>query len=132
MFVLQSKTGNPKRIHLTEEEANFFAELTAERTPDAPMFLRWDGLPWQKSHQQHRMKLALKEAGITRKIRFHDLRHTLASLLIQQGVAIEVIANQLGHSSPVVTAKHYAHLSPEYIGRSVRANKPSFAMSPKN
>ena len=52
---------------------------------------------------------ALKKAEIG-KIRFHDLRHTYASLLIEQGENIKYIQNQLGHASPVVTLEVYAHL----------------------
>ena len=43
-------------------------------------------------------------------IRFHDLRHTYASLLIEQGENIKYIQSQLGHSSPTVTLNIYAHL----------------------
>jgi integrase len=52
---------------------------------------------------------ALKAAGLP-KIRFHDLRHTYASLLIEQGENIKYIQSQLGHSSPTVTWNVYAHL----------------------
>ncbi len=52
---------------------------------------------------------ALKKAG-TPRIRFHDLRHTYASLLIDQGENIKYIQNQLGHSSPIITLDVYAHL----------------------
>lgn len=51
----------------------------------------------------------LKAADLTR-IRFHDLRHTYASLLIEQGENVKYIQNQLGHSSPTVTMNVYAHL----------------------
>jgi integrase len=52
---------------------------------------------------------ALKDAKID-KIRFHDLRHTYASLLIEQGENIKYIQSQLGHSNPMVTLNVYAHL----------------------
>ena len=52
---------------------------------------------------------ALVTAKIGR-IRFHDLRHTYASLLIEQGENIKYIQTQLGHSSPTVTLNVYAHL----------------------
>ena len=52
---------------------------------------------------------ALEAAGLPR-IRFHDLRHTYASLKIEQGENIKYIQNQLGHSSPMVTLTVYAHL----------------------
>jgi len=54
-------------------------------------------------------KPALKKAGLS-DIRFHDLRHTYASLLIEQGENIKYIQNQLGHSSPTVTLNVYSHL----------------------
>jgi integrase len=44
------------------------------------------------------------------KIRFHDLPHTYASLLIEQRENIKYIQNPLGHSSPTVTLNVYAHL----------------------
>ena len=52
---------------------------------------------------------ALKAAECP-KIRFHDLRHTYASLLIEQGENIKYIQSQLGHSNPTVTLNVYAHL----------------------
>ena len=52
---------------------------------------------------------ALKAAELPR-IRFHDLRHTYASLLIEQGENIKYVQTQLGHSSPTITLNVYAHL----------------------
>jgi len=52
---------------------------------------------------------ALKKAGLD-KIRFHDLRHTKVSLMIEQGENIKYIQSQMGHSSPTVTLNVYAHL----------------------
>lgn len=127
--IKQSKTGTLKYVALTDKEAKFFGALTRGRNREESMLLRDDGEQWAKSHQQHRMEAVLKVAKITRPVRFHDLRHTLASLLIQNGAPIEVIANQLGHSSTAVTIKHYAHLSPDYIGKAVRESKPKFLIA---
>ena len=44
------------------------------------------------------------------RIRFHDLRHTYASLLIEQGENLKYIQSQLGHSNPTITMNVYAHL----------------------
>jgi integrase len=49
----------------------------------------------------------LDEAG---GLRFHDLRHTFASLLIAHGMNVVFVSRQLGHSSPNVTLNVYAHL----------------------
>ena len=52
---------------------------------------------------------ALDRAALPR-IRFHDLRHSYASLLIAQGENIKYIQIQLGHSKPTITLDVYAHL----------------------
>ena len=68
------------------------------------------GNPMNSSNMVNRhFKPALKESNLP-QIRFHDLRHTYASLLIEQGENLKYIQNQLGHSSPTVTLNVYAHL----------------------
>ena len=54
---------------------------------------------------------ALRRAGL-RKIRFHDLRHTYASLLIANGEDIVRVSRLLGHASPTITLNVYAHMLP--------------------
>ena len=51
----------------------------------------------------------LKENGL-RRIRFHDLRHSCASLLLANGVPMKQIQEWLGHSDFSTTANIYAHL----------------------
>ncbi|GGA40569.1 site-specific integrase [Psychrobacillus lasiicapitis] len=46
------------------------------------------------------------------KIRFHDIRHTHASILISEGVDIVKISKRLGHANPKITLEFYAHLLP--------------------
>jgi integrase len=55
---------------------------------------------------------ALRRAGL-RRIRFHDLRHTYAALLIDQGEHPKYIQRQMGHSSIKVTMDTYGHLMEE-------------------
>jgi len=55
-------------------------------------------------------KPALKKAGLSQTIRWHDLRHVYASFMISQGENIKYVQSQLGHSSPMVTLQIYAHL----------------------
>jgi integrase len=52
-------------------------------------------------------RLAKRIAGITRRLRFHDLRHTFASRLASRGVSLQVIARALGHSS-IAMSQRYA------------------------
>ena len=54
---------------------------------------------------------ALAKAGL-RRIRFHDLRHTFASRLLQNGESIVYVKDQMGHHSIKVTVDIYGHLVP--------------------
>jgi integrase len=54
---------------------------------------------------------AVETAGL-RHIRFHDLRHSFGSLLIQQGASLVYVKEQMGHSSIQVTVDTYGHLIP--------------------
>ena len=47
------------------------------------------------------------------KYRLHDLRHHHATALIENGVHIKAVQNRLGHNSPSLTMKVYAHVSPQ-------------------
>ena len=60
---------------------------------------------------------ALSDAGCPR-VRFHDLRHSYASLLIDQGASPKYIQSQLGHASIQMTFDIYGHLMPE-AGREI-------------
>ena len=60
----------------------------------------------------HRVWLPLLEKAGLRRIRFHDLRHTYASLLIQRGESLTYVKDQLGHHSIQVTVDLYGHLVP--------------------
>lgn len=61
---------------------------------------------------QREFMAGLRRAGL-RKVRFHDLRHSYASILICQGENIKFIQNQLGHGSAQVTLDTYGHLMPQ-------------------
>jgi integrase len=52
------------------------------------------------------------EAELLPSIRFHDLRHSHASLLISQGCSIKAISSRLGHSNIAITLESYGHLMP--------------------
>jgi integrase len=63
----------------------------------------------------------LKAAGIPRRLRPHDLRHTYASLALQRGVPLLVVSRQLGHSSIAITADLYGHLAPDATREAAQA-----------
>ncbi|MER1987374.1 MAG: tyrosine-type recombinase/integrase [Solibacillus sp.] len=57
------------------------------------------------------MKRLVKSTKVP-NIRFHDIRHTHASILISEGVDIVKISRRLGHANPKITLEFYAHLLP--------------------
>jgi len=104
-YIETTKNGQPKVMPLTDDvvaELNTFSDketefiFNSELKPDRPMCFTKQ---WKK---------ALKEAEIE-DFRFHDLRHTTASYLAQNGASLLEIADVLGHKQIQVT-KRYAHL----------------------
>ena len=68
----------------------------------------------QLEHNNFRRRVfepLLTKAGL-RRIRFHDLRHTFASLLLQQGESPQYVKEQMGHHSIQVTVDIYGHFDP--------------------
>jgi len=57
------------------------------------------------------MKRIVKVSNVP-NIRFHDIRHTHASVLISAGIDIVKISKRLGHANPKITLEFYAHLLP--------------------
>jgi integrase len=72
------------------------------------VFTRPNGTPADKSFLTFHWNVVRKAAGL-KDFRWHDLRHTCASFLAQNGASLLEIGSVLGHSSPAITAK-YAHL----------------------
>ncbi len=65
----------------------------------------------QSNLTQYQFLPCLERAGL-RRFRFHDLRHTFGSLLIQDGASLAYVKDQMGHSSIQVTVDTYGHLIP--------------------
>ena len=73
-------------------------------------------------------KRVLRKAGL-RDIRFHDLRHTFASLLLARGTPVTYVSRQLGHKNSHLTLKTYAHWVPHESQREAVNRLPSLTQS---
>jgi integrase len=69
------------------------------------------GTPLDNSNMVKNFKVFLKQAGLP-DIRFHDLRHTAATLMLQQGVHPKVVQERLGHADITLTLNTYSHVMP--------------------
>jgi integrase len=99
--ILMPALAQALRQHRTESAFN---------RPDDYVFTTRTGTPHHAPHIGMRvLKPALERAGI-QSVRWHDLRHTFASLLIAGGANITFVSRQLGHTSSQITLGVYAHL----------------------
>lgn len=64
-------------------------------------------------------KPLLRRLGLP-EVRFHDLRHTAASIMLSNGTRVDLVSKRLGHSSPAITLSIYAHLMPGDEAEAVR------------
>ena len=68
------------------------------------------GGPMSPDSVLHMLHRVLKRAGLP-KVRFHDLRHTFATLALQNGVDVKTVSGMLGHFSAGFTLDTYAHVT---------------------
>jgi integrase len=121
-----------RRIALT---ATAIAALRQHRSRQAAQRLRlgsvWDdrdlvfpneiGQPIEQSNLLRRSFWPLLEKAGLPRMRFHDLRHTCATLLLRQGVHVKVVSELLGHSSIKITLDIYSHVLPDMQQQAVSA-----------
>lgn len=101
------------RFLVEELRAHFARFSTKAASHQDFVFLSPEGGFLRRNNFRRRFwKPALKAAGLDERLRFHDLRHTCASILIAQGAHPKEIQSRLGHSSITTTMDRYGHLFP--------------------
>lgn len=132
LTVRESKGGKPRHVPLTVEGQRFVERLTVDKKGTDLVFIRADGQTWNKNFYTRPLRQACGRAGIDPPASFHILRHTYGSILAMRGVPLQVIATAMGHADTRMTERHYAHLSPNFVADTIRANLPSFGLEPLN
>lgn len=134
IFQESGKTSNAiRRIQFSEELRNALAEHAAWQH----MVIHQLPNIWHKSDfvvnhkngsfcdpgyfSERVFKRLLKAACITTDVRFHDLRHTHATLLLADGVNPKVVSERLGHSNIRITLDTYAHVLPTMQEEAVKS-----------
>ncbi len=120
--VTTPKSGESRRVDMSRELTQTLKDLQTERQLEAaangwaeiPLWVfcsETGGLLHPHNLRDRVFYRLLKAAGL-RQVRFHDLRHTFASLLLQQGESPVYVKEQMGHSSIQVTVDLYGQLIP--------------------
>jgi integrase len=107
-YVGRSKNGDPKTLPLVANVMELLETFGKGAKPEGLVFPS-ARIPTQRYGFEERWKEALKAAKV-RNFRFHDLRHTCASMLAQNGATLLEIGDLLGHRQLQVT-KRYSHLA---------------------
>jgi len=117
----EPKTSHSKRrVSMTAKLADYLSEYKGEREslslhlgrllkPDDLVFSNIEGKPIDPGVLSHSFARIAKQAGL-QGVRFHDLRHTFASLMLLRGAKPKVISEALGHSSVAFTMDVYSHI----------------------
>lgn len=126
----KTKNQSSRRIYpLSDDVASILLDIKEAQKQNSKLFgkgyfesdyvFTWaDGRPIPPDHVSHKFNKLLKKHNLPH-IRFHDLRHTCASLLLSNDSTLKDVQAWLGHSSITMTADVYGHLDPQrkkYIG----------------
>jgi len=85
--------------------------VDAYPSPERLVFTSTEGTPLRhRNFMRRHFKPAVVRAAMPAQLRFHDLRHTAAALLIAEGATMEHVKQILGHSTIRVTSDTYGHL----------------------
>jgi integrase len=109
-------------LPISEDAYNTFRDLQRVRSISSFVF-HDNGEKLYSVKVQRAFRKVLKKAGID-DFRFHDLRHSFASSLVQSGVDIYAVQKLLGHKDSRMTQR-YSHLSVEYLREAISRKKKS-------
>lgn len=111
--VTEPKTKNSVRKVALSQQAVDLLVQEHEQHPDNPILFpspRTGGY-WSPDAVSRINRKLLKSAGIEEHVRFHDLRHTFATMAISSGVDVKTLSSMLGHYSAGFTLDTYTHIT---------------------
>jgi len=111
--VCKTKNKDPKVIPMNETVYEIFLKKSKVISLSGYVFATGNGTSVRTRNMLREFYKTLKKAGIT-TFRFHDLRHTFATRLVQAGVDLYSVAKLLGHRD-ITTTQRYAHHCPESL-----------------
>lgn len=105
---VQHKTGKEVVIPISEDCRLALQHALAGREVDPadPIFVTESGLPYSGSTMQRHFSIAKRLAGITRRFRIHDLRHSFGCDLATAGLPLRFIGKVMGHTNAATTERY--------------------------
>lgn len=114
-----TKTKIKRFVPMTQEVRALLLTLHQKNQGNPFVFLEADGTEVKYAHIYRRFHKAQDKAGITNKIRFHDLRHSFASNYMMNGGNVFDLQKLLGHTDIKMTMR-YAHFTPDHLQNSIK------------
>ncbi len=119
-YLIAQREGQARRIIAPEQQSTEPSRLVVDGK---------DGSPLHPDALTNSWRRYVAKAGLPH-LRFHDLRHAHATLMLLQGVHPKVVSERLGHSSVGITLDTYSHVLPGMQAEAVRAFDELFPASP--
>jgi integrase/recombinase XerD len=131
-FKVYGKGGKERLAFIVDKEVLKFQQeylkiRTEFESSDKALFLNVFGKRLSTQGIANIVAQLCNQAGISRHVTPHMLRHTVATLLLRNGVDIRVIQEFLGHSS-IATTQRYTHVAKEHMINILRKFHPSLAL----
>jgi site-specific recombinase XerD len=135
VFRVKGKGGRDRLAVVVDEETvrvqRKYLEARAQIETRSPaLFLNSSGKRLTTQGISNVIARLREEAGIKRHVTPHMLRHTVATLLLRNGVDIRIVQEFLGHAS-IATTQRYTHVTKEHLRGVLRKRHPSLGMRTK-
>ena len=123
--VTEPKTAKSKRtVPLSEPAVQILRAIRLEQAQERLRAGSWwhqtgyvfttsSGEPYEPRNALRAFKAAAKRAGLPTSVGLHTLRHTAASVMLENGVPLKIVSEILGHASVAITGDIYGHVAPD-------------------
>jgi site-specific recombinase XerD len=135
VFRVQGKGGRDRLAFVVDEQTLRIQRAHMEtrtriKTDSPALFINASGGRLSTQGITNVIARLRREARIKRHVTPHMLRHTVATLLLRNGVDIRVVQEFLGHAS-IATTQRYTHVTKEHMVRVLRKRHPSLSLKRK-
>ena len=135
VFRVQGKGGRDRLAFVVDEQTvriqREHREARSRLITESPaLFLNASGERLSTQGMANVIAQFRRDAGIERHVTPHMLRHTVATLLLRNGVDIRVVQEFLGHAS-IATTQRYTHIAKEHLIGVLRKHHPSLVLRAK-